>query len=752
VRDGNNGSSVRDNERSNPPPPNTNGMVPARRRAIVGRGILLAVAVSIGVWGVLHHPRFYEWRYARMSFEALEKERAGRTNDPRLMYYQGRLLNRQERFADAEPLLRMAVGMNPTEARLRDAWAQSLLGMGQASAAYAQLAQFAGTNPNSVEAHVLLGKYYVTQRLMERAMLSFEKAVALDPNDGEAQSYLAGAYEAMGEMEKARQTAETAVRLRPKSSEDRLMLASLLTRAGRIDDARPQFERAAALEPDRALPHRELARFLIDKRQGEADRARAEQEARRAIALDPKDALAHLVLGRALLNAGRKAEAIGPLTEAATLDKDDVAAPKELASVLRESGNTAEAVKWDAVFEERQQYQSRYRQLFEGLRARPNDRNLHEEMAALLATRGDVEGCIHEHSLAQHKPVDAAPVLVAAVKDLLSAKQAEAALPLARRAVKISEFSPDAHEALGDVYLALGRSYQAGEAYNTAGGLMPSRSPQIEKKVDAFLAAREKNLPPAEVAYRKARRLSVSQVGPRKVTDEVEQFAREAVRLDAYNPEYYWFLMNALKEQNKEDEAIETCRKMLEIAPKFARGHALLATMLVDRASAAEGLKEVEEHLNLALTYATESNKKEDAETAAARHYGLGLLALKREQGAVAASEFRKTIQYAPGPPVTYYKLALAERMAGNIPAAERAMKLFQALKTDMLEQTNALSDIAQAPNDPSRYEKAIRLFESHGLPEQAAAIRAEGVRRFGNRFAVSHSKAGTSPSAAPKS
>jgi superkiller protein 3 len=724
------------------------------RTGIAVRVGLCALAGGIAVWGVLHHPRYEEWRYERMPLAALEKESAGREEDPRFLYYAGRALNRAQRFSEAEPLIQKAVGLRPTEARLRDEWAQALLGLGRASVAYQQLAQFAGTNPNSAEAQILLGKYYVTQRLMERAMKTFEKAVAADPENGEAQSYLAGAYEAMGEIEKARKAAETAVRLRPDSAMDRLMLASLLTRAGENDAARAEFEHAAALEPMLPQMHRELARFLMDKGRGEADRTKAEQAARRAVDLDKNDALAHLLLGRALSEAGKKSEAIEPLTRAATLDKEDVAAPRELASALRGVGKAAEAAKWEADFQDRQHYQSRYRQLFEALRARPADRKLHEEMAALLATRGDVEGCIHEHSLARRLPVDAGPVLVAAVNDLVAGKHAEAALPLAQRAVKLSEFSPDAHEALGDVYMALGHTYQAGESFNTAGGLMPSRSPRIEKKVDAYLAAREKSLPPAEVAYRKARGLAQVEIGPFKITEDVEKHAREAVRLDPLTPEYYWFLMNVLRTQRKDDEAIEVGSKMLEIAPKFARGHALLATILVDKATTPTELAKVEEHLRLAKEYAIQYERKEDKETAAARHYGLGLLALKREQGALAVREFRETIKYDPNSSVTYYKLALAERMAGNTAAAERAMQLFQALKQDVMEQSSALVAITTSPNDPKLYEEAIRVFEKHGLSAQATAIREEAHRRFGSRSTAGGKgkSASISTKAAPKS
>jgi tetratricopeptide (TPR) repeat protein len=133
-----------------------------------------------------------------------------------------------------------------------------------------------------------------------------------------------------------------------------------------------------------------------------------------------------------------------------------------------------------------------------------------------------------------------------------------------------------------------------------------------------------------------------------------------------------------------------------------------------------------EEHLKQAKAASSPS-------TAATRHYGLGLLALKRGQADRAVRELRRSARLDPEADVTYYKLALAERMAKNLPAAERAMAVFRTRQDQKREQMRVLGDVARNPDRPVPYERAAALFDAQGLPAQAAAIRAEARRRFGS-------------------
>src|SRR5262249_54539311 len=156
-----------------------------------------------------------EWRLARMSLEDLQRERHGRMDDPVLLYYIGLRMNERRHFAEADPILRQAVGLDPESPRLRDEWARALLGSGLTTAAFGELKEYVGSHPNAAPAHLLLGKFYITQQSMRRAMEELERAVTLDPKLGEAWSYLAVACEALEDIQGAQEAVGKAVALRP---------------------------------------------------------------------------------------------------------------------------------------------------------------------------------------------------------------------------------------------------------------------------------------------------------------------------------------------------------------------------------------------------------------------------------------------------------------------------------------------------------------------------------------------------------
>src|SRR5207237_10252895 len=138
------------------------------------------------IWSGVRSPGYQDYRYARMSIPQLQRERGGRLDNPRLLYHLGRQLNAQLRFAEADPLLRHAVGLDPDSPRLRDEWARALLGSGLTTAAFGELKEYAGTRPNSAPAHLILGKFYIEEQSMPRARDALERAIALDPTLAEA--------------------------------------------------------------------------------------------------------------------------------------------------------------------------------------------------------------------------------------------------------------------------------------------------------------------------------------------------------------------------------------------------------------------------------------------------------------------------------------------------------------------------------------------------------------------------------------
>ncbi len=462
----------------------------APRWSLPWKAGLLAVfallALGLTFWDITRAPAYQDRRLSRLSLAQLERERGGRIDDPCLLYYIGLRLDQQGRYAEADPYLRNAVGLDPDSPRLRDAWMQALLGSGLTTAAFGETSQYAGTHMDSAPAHLILGKFYASQNSMIRASQELSRAVALDPNLGEAWSLLAVAQSSMGHVPEALAAAERAVALRPHDATDRLGLALLLARQAQRPKALVEFAQAVALGPDSAPAHLAYARYLLTTTTGPDDDRRAEAEAWRALALGPADAGASLTLGQALTAQGRASEGLPFLLQAARRSPYDAAPALVLSQAYYRLGQTVPQKTWQAEYQTRQRRASAEADLVTAILKAPDDARPQRKLARMLAEEGDIAGCLRHQSKALHCAPDAAPAQAAAAEDLAATGHAADALPLAQRATTIASRSPAAFEALADVQLALGQPIEALKTYGKAAALAPYRTPVYQARLDLY--------------------------------------------------------------------------------------------------------------------------------------------------------------------------------------------------------------------------------------------------------------------------
>ncbi|HZO90288.1 MAG TPA: tetratricopeptide repeat protein [Chthonomonadaceae bacterium] len=652
---------------------------------------------------------------------SLERERRTRgDNDPRLLYYLGLRLNQRAQFAAADPILRKAVGLDPDSPRLRDEWARALLGSGLTTAAFGELRQFAGTHPNSAPAHLLLGKFYVTQNSMRRAIEELNRAVQLDPALPEGWSYLAVAHDALRNYAEAKEAAEKAAALRPNDFGSQLQLALQQAHLGEAEGARRAFARAAVLGPKAAVVHREYAQWLLQVGSQPQDRDLAVAEARRAVALDARDAGAQMTLGRALAQQGQLEAAVEPFRQAAELAPEYPASALAVARALGRLGREKAARAWMQVYASRQQRFTAKAKLQAQIELNPKDANAHRRLARLLAEEGHVEECVRHHASARRKAPDSPPVLAAAASDLVETGHAREALPLAQRAVTIAPHSPEALETMGNVLLGVGQPRDAAAYYDRARTYHPERFQIYCDRIARFFRQQRERaasqLSPAERAYRASRELVHAQVGPLHVPPEALRLAEKAVLLEPANPTYLRYLLMLQFDRRRDKEAIDTAQRLLAIAPQDTRAHALLAILLVDRATSPQDLNAVEAHLQIAST---------DPSAEATWRYGQGLLALKRGDNLRAVRELQRALELDPEPTVTYYKLAQAQARVGQKEAAAHNLAIFRKRQAQKLSEAEALRLLAAKPEDADRYRRAAALFDAHGRHQEAEAIRA---------------------------
>jgi tetratricopeptide (TPR) repeat protein len=137
--------------------------------------------------------------------------------------------------------------------------------------------------------------------------------------------------------------ARKAVELDPRLAEAHLMLAINLTFEPRWRDAEEAFETAVQIEPDNATSHHTYGVLLLAV--SPARLADAETELRTAVQLAPGDLVNSVVLAKLLYFEGRLDEARMALDEVLRIDPLYPDAMRNLAAVLLQEGENAEAIR-----------------------------------------------------------------------------------------------------------------------------------------------------------------------------------------------------------------------------------------------------------------------------------------------------------------------------------------------------------------------------------------------------------------------
>ena len=356
----------------------------------------------------------------------------------------------------------------------------------------------------------------------------------------------------------------------------------------------------------------------------------------------------------------------------------------------------------------------------------PRDPALNKKMALLEARRGEVASCLRHLGVALHNSADSAPVLLAAASALAEANRPDDALPLARRALGLAPTNADANVALGDTFLKKGWMQQAASQYEIAVGWDEKRRPALKARLEAAVSERRKSPTGADRALAEAMRQEQSLIGPAKVHDETVARIEKALTLAPDSPMLLAYLQHLHTSRNEPDDAIRSARRLLALVPEDGSAHAELAALLTDRAATPAQFAEIEDHLARAEADPTCENL---------RTYAGGVYYLKRGDGKRAASLLRKAVQLNPNAPTTLFKLAQAEKLAGDAGAAQTAMTRYQKIQDGRRAEADALDAVSQHPERPEPYVRAAAVLLEHGQQAQADAILNEAHRRFGARL-----------------
>jgi tetratricopeptide (TPR) repeat protein len=250
-----------------------------------------------------------------------------------------------ERAIGASPHFATAVEQQaqpPLEERLKRIGAELFSGKDRFKEAIAELKEVLAVEPNSAEAHLLLGVAYRglgSPEFLGEAVAELRQALTLNPALVPARLYLAYLYRDLGRPRRAKEELDTALGQAPGHPQLLALLADTERQLGHADRALPLLDRA--LEADRSFAQARYYRglALIDLKRSEE--AIAELET--VVQSGPPVVEAYLALGTAYLDAGRADAALNVLPRAAKLAPDRPEIQLQLARAYRLKGLLARA-------------------------------------------------------------------------------------------------------------------------------------------------------------------------------------------------------------------------------------------------------------------------------------------------------------------------------------------------------------------------------------------------------------------------
>ncbi|MEI2688390.1 MAG: tetratricopeptide repeat protein [Anaerolineae bacterium] len=310
--------------------------------------------------------------------------------------------------------------------------------------------------PDSAEAHRLLGSLYQQAGRDQEALAALQAALQYDSQDALTYQVLASVHTAMGNEAEAAQASQQAIALhqaelasQPTDAYDtQLALGDAYVGAGHYEQAVAAYQAAAALKPDAAAPQRGLgnAHYWL----GQLDQATVDYQ--QAARLAPQDPNAPLLAGLVQAQQGDLAGAIASQEAAARLSACDPAPHLLLGGLYFQQDDYPQAA---AAYEA-------------ALALDPANADAWYVLGSLRNLQDDLAGAAE----AAQQAVALEPDMVEAQRLLALARfdldDAAGALPAAQALVSLEPQVAENHALLGDIFFGLQQWQPAAQAYEAA--------------------------------------------------------------------------------------------------------------------------------------------------------------------------------------------------------------------------------------------------------------------------------------------
>jgi tetratricopeptide (TPR) repeat protein len=301
--------------------------------------------------------------------------------------------------------------------------------------------------PPSAADHLWHGKFLITLNRPDDAIPELQAAAA-DPETWEAHLLLGNIYLDKGRGPDALAQYQAVLAVQPNNETALLNAGKLLVLAGNADDAQTLFERLTAVVPTNIDAHIALLQLLLSR--GQPDTALA--EGRKAVAAGPSRADAYFYFGIAY-----EAKEDWPSASAAYQ-----------AATQRDAKDFQSFLNWSRTLYYQDQYADSLAVAKQAAGLRPNDPQSYRWQAQAQLALGDTDGALTNLAEALRLRADDADALALTSRVYLAKGDTQTALQYAHQSIQAGATNPAGIMALGEVQLAQNDSSAALQSFGTA--------------------------------------------------------------------------------------------------------------------------------------------------------------------------------------------------------------------------------------------------------------------------------------------
>ena len=219
--------------------------------------------------------------------------------------------------------------------------ARAYLEDGNVLQATTALNQAVVTNPDYLEAVLLLGEVNLRNGKFQEVVIAMRTLLERRPDVLPAQIILAQAYQSLGRLEEAKAIFKERTRVSPQNAQAHLLLGLILKQQDKPDEARKAFAEAQRLAPENLLAVAQLAALDIQTKNFDAALQRVNEQVQKT----PQSPAAHFLRGQVYAAQAQWDLAETSLRKTLALDPESASAYDLLLSTFVASNQLPEAVK-----------------------------------------------------------------------------------------------------------------------------------------------------------------------------------------------------------------------------------------------------------------------------------------------------------------------------------------------------------------------------------------------------------------------